>query len=102
MSTKARILVLDEPTSYLTGAEAERVMRVMRSVADTGSSVIFISHHLHEVIDIADRVVVLRDGQVVADLDTTGVTEAEVIAHMLGRELVDFYPERLDPSRCPA
>ena len=92
------VLILDEPTSYLTGAEAERVMRVMRTVADSGSSVIFISHHLHEVVDVADRVVVLRDGRVVADVDTQTTTEARIIAHMLGRELGDFYPARLDPA----
>ncbi len=93
------VLILDEPTSYLTGSEAERVMRVMRTVADGGSSVIFISHHLHEVVDVADRVVVLRDGRVVADVETATTTEAQLIAHMLGRELGDFYPARLDPAR---
>lgn len=92
------ILILDEPTSYLTGAEAERVMRVMRTVAESGSSVIFISHHLHEVVEVADRVVVLRDGHVVADMDAATTTEARIIAHMLGRELGDFYPARLDPA----
>ena len=92
------ILILDEPTSYLTGAEAERVMRVMRTVAESGSSVIFISHHLHEVVEVADRVVVLRDGRVVADVDAATTTEARIIAHMLGRELGDFYPARLDPA----
>ncbi|MCY3953719.1 MAG: sugar ABC transporter ATP-binding protein [bacterium] len=92
------ILILDEPTSYLTGAEAQRVMRVMRTVAESGSSVIFISHHLHEVVEVADRVVVLRDGRAVADVDAATTTEARIIAHMLGRELGDFYPARLDPA----
>jgi ribose transport system ATP-binding protein len=94
-----QVLILDEPTSYLTIAEAARVMGVMRTVAETGSSVIFISHHLHEVAEVADRVVVLRDGRVVANVDTETTSEAQLIVHMLGRELGDFYPARLDPAR---
>jgi len=87
------IFILDEPTAYLTKHESDQVMRMVKSVAAAGSSVIFISHHLTEVIKNCDRVVVLRDGRVDADATTDGLTENGLIAQMLGRQLEGFYPD---------
>src|SRR6185369_5064051 len=80
-----RVLILDEPTSVLTPAESQELFAVMRRIAADGAAVVFISHKLAEVVEIADRIVVMRGGRVVAD--TTSMTAAE-----LARAMVDTPP----------
>jgi ribose transport system ATP-binding protein len=89
-----QLLVLDEPTAYLPAAEAQRVIDLMRSVAARGSAVIFISHRLAEVMEVCDRVTILRDGATVAELGIAETSPSHMISLMLGRELGDFYPAR--------
>ena len=81
----ARILILDEPTAVLAQAEAEQLFRILRSMAEGGLSIIFISHKLHEVMSASDRVVVLRGGKVVAERKTADTTPAELAELMIGR-----------------
>jgi simple sugar transport system ATP-binding protein len=82
---KTRILVLDEPTAVLTESEAEVLIKALRALAAQGIAIIFISHRLHEVIEVADRVVVLRDGVIVKDVPTKGVTVRDIASWMVGR-----------------
>jgi simple sugar transport system ATP-binding protein len=82
-----RLLVLDEPTAVLTETEAEILLRSMRRLADQGISIIFISHRLHEVLEIADRLVVLRDGRLVKDVQAKGVTIRDISSWMVGRDV---------------
>ncbi|WP_328774561.1 ABC transporter ATP-binding protein [Deinococcus aquaedulcis] len=89
----ARVLILDEPTSVLTPQEAEGLFRVMRELRAGGHSLIFISHKLDEVLDVADRVTVLRKGQVVGGLSTAGATREALAELMVGRS-VDFARKR--------
>lgn len=89
------LIILDEPTAYLSGAEASRVADVVRSVTSAGSSVIFISHHMHEILTLADSLTILRNGAVVESCPTDGLSERDIIAKMLGRDLVDFYPAKV-------
>jgi len=84
---KTKILVLDEPTAVLTETEAEVLIKALRKLAATGIAIIFISHRLHEVIDVADRVVVLRDGVIVKDTPTKGVTVRDIASWMVGRQV---------------
>jgi simple sugar transport system ATP-binding protein len=84
---KTRILVLDEPTAVLTESEAEVLIQALRNLAAQGIAIIFISHRLHEVIDVADRVVVLRDGIIVKDTPAAGVTVRDIAAWMVGRQM---------------
>ena len=84
---KTRILVLDEPTAVLTESEAEVLIQSLRKLAAQGISIIFISHRLHEVIEVADRVVVLRDGVIVKDTPTAGVTVRDIASWMVGRQV---------------
>ena len=70
----ARVLILDEPTAVLTPQEAEALFETLRAMAAEGRTVIFISHKLHEVTAVADRVTVLRGGRSVATVETAGVT----------------------------
>jgi general nucleoside transport system ATP-binding protein len=83
----ARILILDEPTAVLTPQEAEALFGTIRAMADDGRTVIFISHKLHEVKAVADRVTVLRRGRSVATVDAPEVTRRSLAAMMVGREI---------------
>ncbi|MDQ6436260.1 sugar ABC transporter ATP-binding protein [Mesorhizobium sp. LHD-90] len=91
LSLQARLVIMDEPTSSLTASETERLLSVVRRLKADGVSTIFISHRLAEVEHIADRVVVLRDGRTVAELEGAAITPATMIRHMIGRELKTLY-----------
>jgi ABC-type sugar transport system ATPase subunit len=80
----AQILLLDEPTATLSGAEIELVFAAVRAAAAEGCAVIFVSHRLGEVIDLCDRVTVMRDGRTVVTTSTLGLHPNEIVRHMLG------------------
>ena len=88
----AALLILDEPTAVLTPQEVDEFFCIIREMAKDGHALIFISHKLHEVIDISDRVTVLRDGKKVGTHQTAQATKADLARWMVGRE-VDFRPE---------
>jgi ribose transport system ATP-binding protein len=98
LSLDARLVIMDEPTSSLTIAETERLLRVIAGLKADGVGVIFISHRLHEVERCADRVVVLRDGRVAGTLDRAAIDHAAMIRLMIGRELKALYTP---PARAP-
>lgn len=81
----ARVLVLDEPTANLPGAEVDRLFALIRRVQTTGIGVVFISHHLNEVFDLADSVTVLRGGRLVTTRSLQGLNEDSLIELMVGR-----------------
>jgi inositol transport system ATP-binding protein len=88
--TNVRLLIMDEPTSSLTGQETARLFQVIGQLKARGISIVFISHKLHEVFQVTDRIVVLRDGANAGELDArTGTTE-QLIALMVGRALGSF------------
>ncbi|HEY6054391.1 MAG TPA: ATP-binding cassette domain-containing protein, partial [Gaiellaceae bacterium] len=84
---EARILVLDEPTAVLTPQEAETLFVTLRHMAAEGRTVVFISHKLHEVLAVADRVTVLRAGRTVATVPAAGATARSLASLMVGREV---------------
>nr|WP_258001596.1 ATP-binding cassette domain-containing protein [Mesotoga sp. Brook.08.YT.4.2.5.1] len=84
-----KLLVLDEPTAVLTESEADTMLRAARKLANLGLSIIFITHRLSEVLEIADRLIVLRDGQVVRELESSKTTPREIASLMVGREIKD-------------
>ncbi|MBE3129701.1 MAG: sugar ABC transporter ATP-binding protein [Acidobacteria bacterium] len=84
---RTRILVLDEPTAVLTESEADVLLQALRGLARQGISMIFISHRLHEVVSVADRIVVLRDGLLVKDTPVAGVSVRDIASWMVGREV---------------
>lgn len=94
-----QIFVLDEPTAYLGPAESDRLMAVMRKVAAEGSSVIFVSHKLGEVLAVTDRCTILRDGKVVDTIVSSETTAHSLVNLQLGRELGEFYPPLARPPR---
>ena len=85
---QAEILILDEPTAVLTPQETEELFQIMRGLVDQGKSIIFITHKLKEVMTIADRIIVLRNGRVTGETSPTETSEAELAEMMVGREVV--------------
>jgi simple sugar transport system ATP-binding protein len=84
---EAKILILDEPTAVLTPQEAESLFETVRVMADEGRTVIFISHKLHEVKAVSDRVTILRDGRTVTTVETASATSRSLASLMVGREV---------------
>jgi simple sugar transport system ATP-binding protein len=82
-----RILVLDEPTAVLTPQETEEIFVLLRRLAESGRSIVFISHKLYEVLEIADRITVIRRGRVVGERVPEGTTEEDLAALMVGRNV---------------
>ncbi len=89
----SRILVMDEPTAALTAAEVDRLFKVIREIAGRGVGVVYISHRLEEVPRVADRVTVLRDGQV-AGIAPASAPQSELVRLLVGRPLAELYPRR--------
>lgn len=90
----ADVLILDEPTSVLTPQEAEELFKILRDLTDRGHTIIFITHKLDEVMTIADRITVLRDGSHIATVSKNGTAKGELARMMVGREVLF----RLDKS----
>ncbi len=97
LSHDLKLLILDEPTSSLTISEGRHLFRVVRRLAERGVSIIYVSHRMSEIFEIASRVTVLKDGRVTGVRDTNSVTPDDLIALMVGRAL-SFDP---DPRRAP-
>lgn len=91
LSAGARILIMDEPTSSLTLTETNRLLEIIRDLKAHGVSVIYISHRLDEVQQIADRVVSLRDGRNAGTLAQAEISRERMVRMMVGRDLKDFY-----------
>lgn len=86
LSSKSRVLLLDEPTASLTPAEAQVLFRILRKLRDEGVAIVFVSHKLEEVFDICDTVTVLRDGRNACDsADLKSLTRDDVVKMMIGR-----------------
>ena len=98
LSADAKVLIMDEPTSALTLHEVADLFRITRKLRDSGTAIIFISHRLDEVFELADRVTVLRDGHYVGTREVAGLTNEELIHMMVGRTLDDLFP-KMDVER---
>jgi len=94
LSKRVELLILDEPTAALNDADSEHLLGLVRALRDQGVTCIIISHKLGEILQIADRITVIRDGRVVETLDVrTGVTEERLISGMVGREMNSRFPD---------
>ena len=90
----AALLALDEPTAVLTPQEVGDLFKVLRQMAADGHALIFISHKLHEIIDVSQRVTVMRDGRVVSTHPTEGSTRAQLAGEMVGRPVILEYDKK--------
>lgn len=94
LSQSARFVILDEPTAVLSAPEVARLMEVVEGLRSEGVGVAYVSHHLHEVERLADRVTVLRDGRWVAEIPRGQATPEVMADAMVGRALADMYPAK--------
>jgi len=94
----ASVIILDEPTAVLIPQEVNDLFVTLRRMVAEGHALVFISHKLHEVMAISDRVTVLRDGKVIGTRKTAEVTQTELVKMMVGRELTELEPRPLKPG----
>lgn len=92
LSTDAKILIMDEPTSSLTSREIEDLFRIIGTLKARGCGIVYISHRLEELQHIVDRVTIMRDGQFIAMMDFADTTMDGIIANMVGREIKEKFP----------
>lgn len=93
LSTKATVIVMDEPTAALSSKEVERLFNVARSLKEQDCAVVFVSHRLDEVFALCSRITIMRDGATVGTALAKELNEAKVIKLMVGREISDLYPK---------
>ena len=93
LSMKARILIMDEPTAALTKRESEELYKIAEKLRDEGVSIIFISHRFEDMYRLAGRVTVLRDSRYIGTYEVDGITNADLIKSMVGREINDLFPK---------
>ena len=91
---RGEVLILDEPTAFLPGPSVEKIFAAIRDVARRGSAVIFVSHRLDEVLQISDRVSILRDGRRIETVARAQTSKRRLVSDMLGRDLDVLYPQK--------
>ncbi len=103
LSVNARIIIMDEPTSSLTSGESEQLFKIIQQLRDEGIGIIYISHRMQEVLALADRITVLRDGRYIGDLSRAEATHDKIVALMVGRDLSNQYfpPKKLQAQGEP-
>lgn len=94
VSYNAKVIVFDEPTSSLTGAEAEQLFAIIDTLKKQGCGIVYISHKMEEILRICDQVTVMRDGKTVATHPANELTMDKIIRLMVGRELTRRFPEK--------
>lgn len=93
-SHNLKVLVMDEPTSALNETETKMLFQLIRKIQAKGVGIIYISHRMDELFEIADRAEIMRDGKYVTTLNVPETNTDEIVAHMVGREIKDMYPTR--------
>jgi ABC-type sugar transport system ATPase subunit len=99
LSNKVRVLLLDEPTSALSERESERLFAIIDDLRASGVGIVYVSHRLSEVLRIADRITVLRDGRTVGTVDSSDVSETDLARMMVGREMSSDMAAERRPDR---
>jgi ribose transport system ATP-binding protein len=103
LALNARIIIMDEPTSSLTSGESEQLFKIIRQLRSDGIGIVYISHRMEEVLNLSDRITVLRDGRYVGDLSRAEATHDKIVGMMVGRELSNQYfpPKQTKPEGEP-
>ena len=94
LSSQPKILILDEPTTSLSAADVESLFEVVRHLKEKGTSVIFVTHKLAEILELTDRVTILRDGKNISSFEKAEYQTEKIIADMIGRKMDNMYPAR--------
>lgn len=98
LSRKSRVLILDEPTSALTPREVQTLFKLIRELRLQGKGLVYISHKMEEIYELADRITVLRDGQSVHTALASELSEESLITQMVGRPLTGLFPDKPDTA----
>ena len=91
---RPRVLILDEPNSALNERETGRLFAVLRELSADGITIIYVSHRLEEVFEIADRITVMRNGAIVATVDRPAATMSRIVEAMVGTSPAELFPTR--------
>lgn len=91
ISSNAKVILMDEPTSSISQNDSKRLLEIVKTLSSEGVTIVYISHRLNEIEEIADRITVLRDGNYVDTVENNAVTESELISMMVGRDIQDVY-----------
>ena len=94
VSFGAKMIIMDEPTSSLTGTETQLLFNIIRSLTAQGVGIVYISHKIDEILQISDEVTIMRDGKNVGTWDAKDLTEAKIVSNMVGREMTNWFPEK--------
>ncbi|MFB9325821.1 sugar ABC transporter ATP-binding protein [Paenibacillus aurantiacus] len=94
VSYRAKVIVMDEPTSSLTGNEVEQLFKIINKLRARGVSIIYISHKMEEILRISDDITIMRDGKLIGTWPSSEMTMDLIISRMVGRELKERFPER--------
>jgi ribose transport system ATP-binding protein len=94
LSADARIIIMDEPTSSLTAGESRQLFAIIRQLKSEGIGIIYISHRMEEVMELSDRITVLRDGKYVGDISAADATHDKIVSMMVGREFTHRFPDK--------
>ncbi|GAA0484721.1 sugar ABC transporter ATP-binding protein [Alkalibacterium indicireducens] len=89
----AEVIIMDEPTAALTDREIRTLFKIIRQLQKKGVALVYISHRMEEIFEISDRVTVMRDGVSISTKATKDTSYDEIVRHMVGRDLEDYYPE---------
>lgn len=98
LSFDSEVLIMDEPTATLNARETKTLLNLMKSLRNEGLGIIFITHRLDEVMQVADRIAVLRDGNFIGSEKIADVTEDKMVSMMVGRDITDLFPDRIEPQ----
>ncbi|MCQ8241581.1 sugar ABC transporter ATP-binding protein [Rhizosaccharibacter radicis] len=93
-SRQARIILMDEPSSSLSSRETEQLFRVIRRLRNDGACILYTSHRMEEIEEISDTVAIMRDGAIIRHAPTSTLTESQIVADMVGREITELFPDR--------
>ena len=96
VSADCKVLILDEPTSSLSQREVEALFTIIEDLKGEGVAIVYISHKMDEILRISDEVTIMRDGRYIGTWDAGDLTTDKIITHMVGRELSQLYPEKLN------
>jgi len=96
---RSRLLIMDEPTSALNQAETDAMFEVIRVLKEQGVTILYVSHRLDEIFQLADEVTVLRDGSHISTRPIAEITRDSLVEHMIGRKLSSVFPERRPPAQ---
>ncbi len=94
VASNAEVILMDEPTASISQKDADALMRIILKLKEKGVSIIYISHRIHEIRKIADRVTVLRDGEKIGTLDKSEMSDEQIISMMVGRKMTQMYPKK--------